>query len=259
MIVDEARTAGPVPQRMRFVERNIGQGIAVGPFHRCPGQAEIGLEMAEGCAAHILPPAGKIDRQPLFQRDARCRRPGAGRARRADMGWPIARVDGDAGARALRQQRRGHAQRTGTDHADVAIATRQRLLDRDAARSPGKGPAAAAMAIIVDDQMVAHPFRVEARPGGTERAQTGGDAKDTISLCPDDRKGIERIIASAAGQRAADKAFAGGSAARDQTRAAQRRKAGQEGPATAFIHHRLRSPRCIVRSSGGPAHNNSRR
>ena len=71
--------------------------------------------------------------------------------------------------------RGGDADGAAADDGDVARAIGHGVTRRQRGRPPGQRPAAAAMAVIMDDALVADGFDIEARPGGAERTQADGD------------------------------------------------------------------------------------
>src|SRR5262249_962032 len=84
------------------------------------------------------------------------------------------------GAGTLREDRSGEAKRTAADHRDRARTDRHRLAHGNRARAPGERPAAAAMTIVVDDELVADLLGVEPRARGAERTQADGYVEQAI-------------------------------------------------------------------------------
>ena len=101
------------------------------------------------------------------------------------MGELLFGVDGDARARALRRQRRCQAQRARADHRDVAHPVGHRHRHGEFGRTPAQRPAAAAMAVIMDDALAPHLLDRDARAGRAERAQADRGAEDAIGAGAD--------------------------------------------------------------------------
>ncbi len=132
-----------------------------------------------GGAGHLLPLCGEGDWCVFGERDPGVGRPGAGGAEAAGFGRAILGVDGDGtGARALGEDGGGQSEGSAADHRDVGLrrfAAGEREVEGDLAGAPGERPAGAAVAVVVDHELVANLFGFDAR---TLRAEGPGADRD---------------------------------------------------------------------------------
>src|SRR6476469_8613696 len=87
--------------------RLIPDQIAIGPFHRIAGHAEVARISVVRKAAHFLPESGEIGADGVRQGDAGIRRPSSGRARRPRLVGALFSIDRYLRACLLTQNRRG--------------------------------------------------------------------------------------------------------------------------------------------------------
>ena len=80
-------------------------------------------------------------------------------------------VDGDREAGLLHEPRGGETHDAGAEHRDRALMALQAELDGELRRSPGEGDAGAAMAVIVDQPLVAQRLGADDEAGGAIGAQ----------------------------------------------------------------------------------------
>ncbi len=109
-----------------------------------------------------------------------------------DVGGRVGRqrlgVERDREARLLDQPRGGQAHHAGADHRDRAAMARQAELDREPRRAPGQGDARAAMAVIVDEALVAQRLGADDEARGAIGAQAGEGADDALGRDVDRRQ-----------------------------------------------------------------------
>ena len=134
---------------------------------------------------HPLPQLGEVGGDLVGIGDAAVGGPAARCPHRSGEGCPLRRIDDDPGTPSLKLQRRGQAQGTTADDGDGRRASHfpgqgHGLVSGDGAGSPGQRPAAATVAVVVDDFRVADPLDIQARASGAERTRADGDPNDPL-------------------------------------------------------------------------------
>ena len=92
-----------------------------------------------------------------------------------DVGGGVGRqrlgVDGDRKARLLDEPRGGQPHHAGAEHRDRALMALQAEQGGELRRAPGQGDAGAAMAVIVDEALVAQRLGADDEAGGAIGAE----------------------------------------------------------------------------------------
>ena len=167
----------------------VGEGVAIGELDGVAGQAEETLVVVPGGAGHLLPLGGKAGAGVFREGDAGVRGPGAGGAEGARLGRAVLGVDGDGSdAGALGQDGGGQAESSAADDGNVGlrgVAAGEGEIERDGSGAPGERPAGAAVAVVVDDELVAYPLGFDAWALGAEGPGADGDFEEAVFVGAD--------------------------------------------------------------------------
>jgi len=174
----------------------VGEVPAVGPLDGRAGHAVVALVHEEGGAGEFFPLGGEAGGDGGGESYAGVGGPGAGGAGAAGEGRAVFRVDGDFGAGTLKHGGGGEADGSGTEDGDVvgALGGGHGGLGGDGGRSPGERPAAAAVAVVVDDGLGAELFDVAAGSGGAEGTGADGDTEDAVGVSSERDQGGVTVV-----------------------------------------------------------------
>ena len=121
-------------------------------------------------------------RSPLAARDVRRR-----------LGREVLGVDRDLGAALLQEARAGQAHGAAAEDRESLLSRRPRFVDGELGRAPGERDAAAAVAVVVDDGLVADLLRPDDEPRRPVRTEADDRPDDAVLRHVDAREAARRL------------------------------------------------------------------
>ena len=154
--------------------------IVIAEFDRMARQANVSEKRLPREPRHAFPRLAKTGPRRRREGDARVRRPPAVGAHRSRPRQKVARIDRHLHARPLRGNGRAQPNNAAPDDGHGVGQNRSGFFNRDVGRAPGQRPTAAAVAIVVNDELVADGLGVQPRSHGPEGPQAAPDVDDPL-------------------------------------------------------------------------------
>lgn len=168
--------------------RRVCEHVAFGPFHGSVGHAQVLVVHPPRRSGHVLPSRREPAIHGAAEGDPRVRRPDAGSPGRATVEDAVLRVDGHIRPGALGDGRGRQPERPRPHHGDILRATGERCPHNRHTGAPRERPTAAAVAVVMNHQLVADGLGVHPRSCGAERTQAHRDPRQPPNVRTDRRE-----------------------------------------------------------------------